>query len=508
VNIGSLLTQSAQTYGALPAIRYDEERLSYKELNEAAARFGSGLLAGGLSGGDRVALFMGNSHYAVIALFGCLKAGLVVVPINAKLAGNELAYIIENAEAAALVFSQEKSDEVGQALREASSCWAIRVGDGEIGTSFEEVTDAGMPEAGDAQAKPDQLAWLFYTSGTTGRPKGAQLSHRNLLIMTIGAIAEMCDFRCDDIVLHAAPLSHGSGLYLFAAVASGSQQLIYHRHSFDPDDVLALIARERVTVIAFLAPTMISMLLSGDPSDTTSLRRVVYGGGPINLELSRNMLARFGPIFVQLYGMGEAPMTISRLAAEDHNPADSAALASAGTPRLGVEVRIIGGDGQVVGVGEEGEICVRGDVVMSGYWRDPEATAKALADGWLHTGDIGQIDSTGRLSLLDRRSDLIITGGTNVYPREVEETLLSHPAVAEVVVFGLPDPVWGQSVAAAVVTVPDAVVEAEELITFCRERAASFKKPKQIYFVDEIPKNAYGKVLRREVRDRAVKDQA
>jgi len=258
-----------------------------------------------------------------------------------------------------------------------------------------------------------------------------------------------------------------------------------------------------VTVLPFLAPTMIVRLLEADPTiRTPELRAIVYGGAPIHLEHLRAALRRFGPVLTQLYGQGESPMTISYLPAWAHKDADDETLQSAGFVRSGVEVRIFDSAASLVPRGEIGEIAVRGDVVMEGYWRNEEANAASFAGRWLRTGDIGRFDARGRLHVLDRRHDMIISGGSNIYPREVEDVLIRHPAVKEAIVFGVPDAEWGENVVAAVVAREGQTgLDAETLIAFCRDHLASFKKPKRIEFLAELPKNAYGKVLRRTLRD-------
>jgi acyl-CoA synthetase (AMP-forming)/AMP-acid ligase II len=293
-------------------------------------------------------------------------------------------------------------------------------------------------------------------------------------------------------------------VYLIPALSGGSENIIFDHPSFEPDAVLKAIERHGITSLAFVAPTMIVRLLDGDPgADTSSLRSVIYGGAPIHIEHIQAAVRRFGPIFVQLYGQGEAPMTISVLPARDHLSSDREILRSAGYVRSGVEVAILDEEGATQPPGTPGEIAVRGDVIMSGYWNNPEATAAALGRGWLRTGDIGTFDTGGRLHLLDRRHDTIISGGSNIYPREIEDVLVRHPAVKEAIVFGLPDREWGESVAAAVVLRDDAQgVTDEALIAFCREHLASFKKPKSVRILPELPKNAYGKVLRRELKAR------
>ena len=480
VNVATMLARAAALHGERTALRHGGRRITYRELDELTARLGSALLRRGLVRGDRVALFMRNAPEHTIVVLGAMAAGLVVVPINAKLADAELDVILEDSGARALVHD-------GRGARARGPDVVVETGD-----EFDALLGDGDPGHRPVDVPGDDLAWLFYTSGTTGRPKGAELTHRNLTAMTWALLADVCAFTPDDVVLHVAPLSHGSGLYLLGSIARGAENVIFDGPSFDPDAVLALVERERVTVVAFLAPTMIVMLLgAGEGADLSSLRCVIYGGAPIHVDHARRMLERFGRVFVQIYGQGEAPMTITYVDAAAHDPDDPESLAAAGVPHPGVEVRIV-----------DGEICVRGDVVMRGYWRDPEATARSLRSGWLHTGDVGRFDERGRLHLLDRRGDTIISGGTNIYPREVEEVLVAHPAVEEAVVFGVPDELWGESVVATVVVAAGAEPPTEEeLIAHCRARIASFKKPRRVLFAEELPKNAYGKVLRRQVRD-------
>jgi len=493
VNIGAFLTKTAHLHPSKLALVDSSQRLRYDEMNAQAAAFAAGLRRRGYERGDRVALFMPNRAEFLLALFGLFKGGFVAVPVNAKLHSAELTFIVGHCCARGIVCSAKSRAVVEEALAGLPSVERI---DADDDSSLRAIIEDGRPHAdADAEVEPDDAAWIFYTSGTTGRPKGAVLSHRNLCASAMNALADVCDFQPEDVVLHVAPLSHGSGLYALPSIARGATNLIYPGGSFDPADVLRTVAREEVTVIAFLAPTMIHMLLEADPGlAVPTLRLVPYGGAPIDPGLAEAAIGRFGPVFAQLYGQGEAPMTITALRPRDHH---GKALASAGTVRTDVEVRLVDEAGNPVPAGTEGEICVRGDVVMRGYWNDPAANAKALKDGWLHTGDIGRFED-GYLHLLSRMNDIIISGGSNIYPREVEDVLMLHPAVHEVCVFGEPDAKWGESVVAAVVTT--APVSAEELQDLCRQHIASFKKPKRIVFLDALPKNAYGKIVRRQVK--------
>jgi acyl-CoA synthetase (AMP-forming)/AMP-acid ligase II len=505
MNVFQLFANAAMHRSGACALRYGARSASYRELGALSATFGDGLIATGVKPGDRVVIYLRNGFEYPIALFGLFRAGIVAVPVNVKLHPREAAYIIEHCGAVAVVLDADAEEAVTEALPENIRPRMIVVGRPDATNSFQAlIRRAKSAVSAVASVQPDDTAWIFYTSGTTGRPKGAMLSHRSLTAMSVNCLADIYRFGPDDRVLHAAPLSHGSGVYLIPALAGGSENIIFDHPSFDPDVVLATIAREKITSLAFVAPTMIVRLLDGDARhDTSSLRSVIYGGAPIHIEHIQTAVRRFGPIFVQLYGQGEAPMTISVLPARDHLSKSKEVLSSAGYVRTGVDVAILDEDGAAQPAGTPGEIAVRGDVVMTGYWKNPEATAAALAGGWLRTGDIGLFDTGGRLHLLDRRHDTIISGGSNIYPREIEDVLVRHPAVKEAIVFGLPDKEWGESVAAAVVLREEAQsVTGEALIAFCRDHLASFKKPKSVRILPELPKNAYGKVLRRELKAR------
>jgi long-chain acyl-CoA synthetase len=352
---------------------------------------------------------------------------------------------------------------------------------------------------------PEAPAWLFYTSGTTGRPKGAVLSHRNLLAMTMCYFADVDQQSPWRAILHAAPMSHGSGLYGLPHVLQAGCHVIPESRGFDADEIYALIERWP-GVVFFAAPTMIKRLLDHPAdTDTSNLKTIIYGGAPMYVEDCLAGLERFGPKLAQLYGQGETPMTITamsaRLHADKDHPRWHERLASVGLPQSLVEVRIADAEDRWLPVGEVGEVLVRGETIMNGYWRNPEASAETLRNGWLHTGDFGCFDEEGFLTLKDRSKDLIISGGTNIYPREVEEVLVKHEGVAEVSVIGRPDREWGESVVAYVVAAPGQPPNSEALDRFCIEHMARFKRPKFYRFVDALPKNNYGKVLKTELRE-------
>ncbi|HEX9041999.1 MAG TPA: AMP-binding protein [Trebonia sp.] len=507
MNIAGLLSDGSARAGGRPALVQGSRVLSYRELGDRVARLAAGLARLGLRRGDRVVLLMPNRPELVESLWAAFHGGFVAVPVNWHLHPDEVGYIVRHCGAAAVVVSDETAAVTpalpagARVLRVARANASDTGGDTrdrdntglrDTGLDYEDVlAPEPSPAAGTAADDP---AWLFYTSGTTGRPKGATLTHRNLAAMTEAYLRDLDPVADGSVYLHAAPLTHGSGLYLLPSTARGATQVIAPGTSFSARGFVALIEEHRVTHAAFLAPTMLRRVVEEARGRThPSLRSVVVGGAPLYQEDLRAAVGVLGPIVTQMYGQGEAPMTITVMPASealDHP-------GSCGRAFRGVEVRVAGPDGEPVPDGTGGEVLVRGDVVMRGYWDNPGATAATLAGGWLHTGDIGHLDA-GYLHLTDRAKDVIITGGSNVYPREVEEVLLTHPAVREVAVVGVPDPEWGESVRAFVVAAGEP--DPGELIQYCRGRLASFKKPREVILVAELPKNAAGKILKRELR--------
>jgi long-chain acyl-CoA synthetase len=352
----------------------------------------------------------------------------------------------------------------------------------------------------------DDVAWLFYTSGTTGRPKGAMLSHRNLLAMTLSYFADVDEIAPGDAVLHAAPMSHGSGCYILPHAAQAACQIVPASGGFDPAVIFELFAVHR-GVTLFGAPTMVKRLAehpAAARSDHSGLKTIVYGGGPMYLADLDQAHQAFGYRLAQIYGQGESPMCITALGKRAHadsaHPRHRERLASVGSAQLVVEVRVADEGDRPLPAGETGEVLVRGQSVMCGYWRDAEASAATLRGGWLHTGDVGVLDQDGFLTLRDRSKDLIISGGSNIYPREIEEVLLQHPGVGEVAVVGRRDPEWGEVAVAFVVLAEGRSVAAGDLDAQCLAHIARFKRPKEYRFVAALPKNNYGKVLKTELR--------
>lgn len=504
MNLANLLHRAAKVWGDRPALSVGRDvRLTYAELGARVPCLAAGLMAaGGLQRGDRVALLLKNGPEYWELMFALWHAGLVAVPVNAKLHAREVAWITENAGAKLVIASASLAADLAPLLAEQKD--APRLVEAES-ADFARLYDAApLPLADDIDA--DALAWLFYTSGTTGRPKGAMLTHRNLWVATMNYFADVDRVGPQDCIIHCAPISHGSGLYGLPHVARGANQVIPDSGGFDPAETLELIAHWPGCSF-FFAPTMVHRLVHAPQiatADTSNLKTIVYGGGPMYVADLQHALHVLGPKLAQIYGQGEAPMTITgmdkQMHVDDGHPRYLARLGSAGVARTDVEVRVVDADDNPLPAGEIGEIVCRGPIVMAGYWRNPEATAQALRGGWLHTGDVGSFDEDGWLTLKDRSKDMIISGGSNIYPREIEEVLLQHPDVAEVSVVGRPHADWGEEVIAFVVGRAGAGLNAATLDALCLDHIARFKRPKQYRFVDALPKNNYGKVLKTELR--------
>lgn len=452
-----------------------------------AASLAGGLRARGLQAGARVAIVAANSPDYARALYAIWWAGYAAVPINVKLHPKELAYCLDHSGASLILHSRDLGENVAAAAREAGvSAQAIEFG----GAHWRGLHGEA---AALAEVAPDDLAWLFYTSGTTGRPKGAMLSHRNILAMATSYFVDIDPPQFGGAIVHAAPMSHGSGLYMFPTLAIGGTQVIPESGGFDPAEIFALWRHWR-HVTMFAAPTMVKRLTEAPGAAPGDLRVVVFGGAPMYVADLKAAIGTFGYRFAQLYGQGESPMCITGMTRATieaaHVAGDDAILGSVGTAQSVVQVRCA----------PDGEVLARGESVMRGYWRDDAATAKTLKDGWLHTGDVGAIDARGYLTLKDRSKDLIISGGSNIYPREVEEILQRHPAVAEVSVIGEPDPEWGENVVAFVVRRAGASVDTAALDALCLANIARFKRPKRYVFLEALPKSAYGKILKTELR--------
>jgi long-chain acyl-CoA synthetase len=501
MNLMRWLQRAAQLQPRRDALWLGDRPLrNYEQLGERTARLAGHLRHGlGLQPGERVALYMSNQPAYLEALYAALWAGLAVVPINAKLHPREVAFILGDAEASVLFVSDDLAPPLRELGCELPPLRAVLTpGSADCDAAF---AAAALPLQ---HRGPDDLAWLFYTSGTTGRPKGVMQTQRNLQAMSACYFIDVDEVRCDDVIVYAAPMSHGAGLYNFPFLARAARHLVPASGGFDPAELVEL-SRRIGRLCLFAAPTMVKRLVDhiearGAPSE--GFKTIVYGGGPMYVADIQRALAVMGPRFVQIYGQGESPMTITALSrehlADATHPRHAERIASVGVAHSLVEVRVAGSDGHTLPTGETGEVLVRGDAVMPGYWRNAEASAATLRDGWLWTGDLGAMDADGFLTLKDRSKDVVISGGSNIYPREVEEVLLRHPGVREVSVVGLADAEWGEIVVAFVV---GDSLEPAALDATCLQHIARFKRPKRYHFVDSLPKNHYGKVLKTVLRE-------
>ncbi len=509
MNIGSILSTAAARHPEHIAVIYKGQQRSFRAFNQRANRLASALRSMGLAKGDRVAVLQRNCPELMETMFASFKAGGVVVPINARLHPREYQFIIAHSGAKFVVFTKEFADGMAAVRAELPevSCFIGVDGGASDTLCYDDLLAAGAPDDADAETAEGDVCWFFYTSGTTGRPKGAMVTHGNLRFMTDHYLSEVYPLLPQDMVLHAGPLTHGSGLWMLPITLGGATQVINDSPSFDPEHIFGLIERHKVSKIAFVAPTMITMLLRSPAIarfDLSSLKFIGYGGANMLVEDLKRAIRQWGPMLCQIYGQGESPMTISMLERQDHvlseDPRIEQRLASAGKVRAGISVTVLDENARPVSVGEIGEVCITGPVVMKGYWRDDVATAEAFKGGIYHTGDLARFDEDGYLYLLDRKKEMIISGGANIYPREVEEILALHPDVVEVAVIGIPDRLWGESVLALVRPRENAAVTEGSLIALCQENLAGYKKPRYFRFVDDLPKNAYGKILKRELK--------
>ena len=502
MTIARLFFDAARSFPDRPAVSIGERQLyDYEAYGRLAARLAGGFADGlGLRPGERVALAMSNNADYLAILFALWRAGLVAVPVNAKLHAREIAYIVADSGAQTCLATQDLAGPLAAAL--PPGLRLVVLGD----ASWRRLAAADPGAL--VERLPADPAWIFYTSGTTGHPKGAILTHRNLLAMAILYLADVDYLTPEDCFIHLAAQSHASGLFGLSHLAKASHQILPESGTFDAAE-LALLVRRYDKASLFVPPTGLRRLLR-DPAFQSApverMRTLLLGAAPVPAADLRAAFPFFGPRLWNGYGQGESPCTITALSKAQMAAAiragDDARIASVGIARTGIEVAVFDSDDRPLAAGAVGEVVVRGDTIMAGYWNLPEQTASALRSGWLHTGDLGSLDGQGYLTLLDRTKDLIISGGSNIYPREIEEVLLEDAALAEVAVIGVPDPEWGESVMAFLVPLDGAVPDIARLERLCLDRIARFKRPKLWRVVDRLPKNPAGKVLKRELRDR------
>jgi long-chain acyl-CoA synthetase len=491
-NLARILSETAAEHGDSVAFKLDDVELSYAILDAASARAAGLLRARGVEPGDRVGLMLPNVPYFPVLYYGILKAGAIVVPMNVLLKEREVAFYLGDS-GAKLLFAWHGFAEAAQAGAKDVGCECILIAPGEI----EQLLGEQEPVEQAVERAADDTAVILYTSGTTGQPKGAELTHANLhknCTMTADTLGQ---FSHEDVLLGALPLFHSFGqtCTMNAAIAMGATVTMIPR--FDPEKALEIIERDRVTVFQGV-PTMYNAMLHAnraDSVDASCLRLCMSGGAAIPVELIRGFEAKFDCAILEGYGLSES----SPVASFNH-PGRERKAGSIGTPIEGVEMQVWDDDGNELPQGEVGEIVIRGHNIMKGYWERPDATEAAIdADGWFRTGDMAKVDEDGYFFIVDRKKDLIIRGGYNVYPREVEEVLYEHPAVQEAAVVGIPDDSLGEEVAAAVVLKQGESADAAEIKAYVKEQVAAYKYPRRIWFVDELPKGPTGKILKREI---------
>lgn len=501
MNVGTLVARAARRHGAAVALEEPRAQRSFAEVGQRVARLAHGLRDLGLESGDRVLDLQSNGITYVETDFGIASAGLCRVALNYRLSPTDWGRIAEDCRPTALIYRAEFADRIAP-LQEFVS-HTICIGDGD-GIPYEELLARASDEPVEQDIDADQLISLNYSSGTTGRPKGARRTHRNRIASLQNIIADIMVPNPSDVWCHAGPITHASGLFVLPNFFLGARQYILP--TFDPDALIDAFEHRGVTGTV-LVPTMVARVLANgrmSQAKTRRLRRLVYAGAPMPPEQIRETFSRVTPNLVQMYGLVEAIPPVTFLTPQDHAigiESKPELLSAAGYPCLGVELRVVDEARRDVPVGEVGEVISRGDHIMSGYWGDEDATAaKAVVDGWLHTGDLGRLDEDGRLYLVDRKGEMIISGGYNIYPREIEDTIAMLPGVAEVAVVGVQDPEWGQRVVALYSVREGAAVTPDDVLEHCKAHVASYKKPKEIRIVASFPLQATGKISKKQLR--------
>jgi acyl-CoA synthetase (AMP-forming)/AMP-acid ligase II len=512
VNVKYLIARAVKEFPNNTAIVFGDLSRTYRELDDRLNRLANGLCATGLQKGDRVGILLKNCPEYIEIDFALAKAGVVRVPLNARLTGADHVYMLRDSGAHALIFGSEFSRTIAEVRGDLPDVrQLITVGNengGQSGLETIRYEDLILQSASKEPANEiteTDLHTLFYTSGTTGKPKGAMLTQKAWAEVAINLVLNYGPYSERDVILNTQPLSHGAGFFVLPIFIRGGVNVLIA--DTKPRMIFETIERERVTVLK-LVPTMLNHLVESperEMFDFSSLHSIIYGGSPIAVPRLTKALEVFGARLIQLYGQAEAPMCISVFSRDDHakyaSTGRSSKLACAGKPCLNVEVRVVDENGQEVPDGEVGEIVVRGGHIMDGYWNLPDATAETLRDGWIFTGDMGYMDEEGYLFLVDRKKDVIISGAFNIYPKEIEDVIITHDKVKEVAVIGVPDDKWGEAVMALVVPEEEGAVTENDIIEHCRERMASFKKPKSVTFLKELPRNPYGKVQRGILRE-------
>jgi len=504
-NLAHFLTRNARRLRDQPALIWGEARWSWAELDARVSACAAGLRARyGLAKGDRVLVQAQNSNQMFESMLACFRLGAVWVPTNFRQSPDEVAFLAQSSGAQVMICGAEFPDH-------AAACTGIRhhltIGGG--GDDFEALLAEHMGETVANQAVDhSDPCWFFFTSGTTGRPKAAVLTHGQMAFVLVNHLNDlMPGTGARDASLVVAPLSHGAGIHQLVNLAAGSTTVLMPQGKFEVDTAWKLIEAHRITNL-FTVPTIVKMLVE-DPAvdryDRSSLRYMIYAGAPMYRADQKVALERLGPILVQYFGLGEVTGNITVLPPTEHHPDDAQMrLGSCGYERTGMEISIQAEDGTELGANQTGEICVCGPAVFAGYYNNPEANAKSFRNGWFCTGDLGHLDAQGYLYITGRSSDMYISGGSNVYPREIEEKMLTHPALSEVAVLGVPDPKWGEIGVAVCVLKAGAEASEADILASLKGSMSSYKLPRQIFFFEEMPKSSYGKITKKMIREALV----
>ena len=508
MGVGNILRRSAANFPEKTALVFEERRITYGELDRRVNRVANGLLQAGLRKGDRIAVLLHNGPEFIELYFACARSGAIFVPLNNLLKPRELVQIFSYLRPRFLVFGDDFKEMIPTILPELPFLeFPISLG-GEQSSfqSYEALMEAGEEREPEVPLADSDLISIFLTSGTTGRPKGVMRTHGHDSINMMSCALEM-GIRYDDRALLLFPFYHVTFVDNLRHLLMSNTIVIRKEGGFDPRAVLELLSREKITICQFV-PTMITALLQVDnleAFDLSRFRLLPYAASPMPVELLKRAMKKFPCQFMQMYGQTETGPATTALRPEDHrlegSEAQLARLASAGKPIVDYEVRIVTEDGRDVAIGEVGEIIVRSEAMTIGYWELPEETARAIRDGWLYTGDFGRFDEDRYVFIVDRKNDMIISGGKNIYPREIEELIYTHEAVLEAAVVGIPDDYWGEAVKALVVLKPGRQATAEEIIALCKANLASYKKPKSVEFRTQLPKSPTGKLLKRVIRE-------
>ncbi len=506
--IGDFIAKTAVRFPNHIVVVDQQKRLTAKELLERVNRLANALLDLGLKKGDRVAVLLNNCRQSIECFYGIARAGLVFVPLNTRYSAQEDLYMLNDAEARAILVGQESVEVIRSILSEASALsYVICVTDRapESTKSYEELLAKASPQEPSVEISDEDPYSIRYTAGTTGRPKGVIHSHRNNIVMLYNVLMDGFPIQAGDAIALTAPVTHASGTQILPHIVRGAKVVVLP--GFDVRSLLETIQKERITTL-YLVPTMIVMILvypELKKYDLSSLKTIRYGASPISPEVLKRAIEVFGNIFVQGYGLTEGLNPLTLLLKEDHildgSEKKLKRLSSIGREVTVARVRIMDEGDRFLPPGQIGEIVVQSGQNMKGYWKNAEATAEALRGGWLHTRDLGYMDEDGYIYLVDRKDDMIVSGGFNIYPKEVEDVLYMHPAVLEAAVFGVPDDKWGEAVKAAVSLRQGMQATEEEIIEHCKKHLASYKKPKSVDFIETLPKSAYGKILRRSLKE-------